>query len=96
MRPIFLATAFLCFGAVIIGLTLGQKRSKLSETDVINAFAEDYARGTGRPVTDCVARPHPQENIWLVVKCGTAGKQRKYFADTLGRTLVPPLLGPET
>jgi hypothetical protein len=96
MRPITIAALALCGCAIVLGLTFGQKASKLSETEVINAFAARYVAETGGQPTDCVARPSARSGVWIVVTCGQGDTQHRYAADFQGRQISVPVAGPET
>ena len=70
-----------------IGLSLGRKAMRGSETDVIIKVVARYiaeAGGGARP-TDCTARPATSRNLWLVVSCiRPDGQGREYFIDRFG------------
>lgn len=65
-------------------LRLGWIAATITETDVINATASDYAARTGGRATDCRAVPGQSPGIWLVVTCDGAGSRREYFVNRLG------------
>jgi len=96
MRPITVAVLALCVCAIVLGLTFGQMSAKLSETEVIKAYAAQYVQQTGGQATDCAARPSPLSEVWMVITCGVEQDQRIYFVDVKGRQLDPPDLRPET
>ncbi len=83
--------------AGIIGLSLGRKALRGTETDVIVQTAARYvaeAGGNAR-VTDCTARPAVSKGLWLVVSCAApAHGGQEYFIDRFGEVRhvepVPP------
>ena len=53
-----------------MGFRLGQS-TETPETAAVNRWAAEYVAwaGEGAALTDCVARPHPAGDIWLVITC---------------------------
>jgi hypothetical protein len=99
--------AVLCALAALLGLRYGIQVASLTETDVINRFADRYladraAAGTGAGAarTDCMAYPAAPEDhgIWLIVSCGPtpydAARQYEYAVSRSGRLVQAR--GPET
>lgn len=79
---------------LVAGLLLfrqGWIRAHLNETDVISHYAALYVAETGgeAKVTDCVARPGGQSDIWLVVRCEQprSGRVRHFPLDWSGRLI---------
>lgn len=75
----------MALGAGAYGLRLGYLAMTITETDVINHYAELYGEQTGGKMTDCVAFPGDAE-IWLVVACGPlcAPTRREYHVNRVG------------
>ncbi len=87
----------LVMAAGVIGLSLGRKALRGTETDVIVKIAARYVAevgGRARP-TDCTARPAASDGLWLVVSCAVPGQGgQEYFIDRFGAVRhvepVPP------
>ena len=83
---------FLPFAAFValsgyLGWQMGQP---MSETEIINRYAQIYVSnaGDGALVSDCYATPNTRPEVRLVVRCTHAdGTQFTYFADQRGRRL---------
>lgn len=83
---------------------LGWVAATITETDVINAFAQQYLETEGPPAkpTDCVARPGATPGVWIIVTCQSArGMRYDYAVNRFGTLLqrdVPgdALARPET
>ena len=73
----------------IVGLWLGLQRSRITETDVINAYAARYVEETGGAVSDCAARPGEDARVWMIISCGHAPEITRYFVDRAGRQTQP-------
>ncbi|MEM1066942.1 MAG: hypothetical protein AAGJ74_15685 [Pseudomonadota bacterium] len=84
-RPAVIVAGALSVAALGFGLVLG-RAGDLSETDVINHYADRYAAETGRPRTDCLAVPGADE-VWISVRCTGAGAARVFDVDRRGRLL---------
>jgi hypothetical protein len=66
----------------------GLVASRITETNVISAFAVRYAatQGPGARPTDCVARPGRERGVWVIVACTVPDAGRILFAvDRYGR-----------
>ncbi|MEW9919137.1 hypothetical protein AB2B41_05960 [Marimonas sp. MJW-29] len=81
----------LLLGFALLWLRYGWRVASITETDVINHYAERYVeeRGGDASVTDCVADPgRAFAGIWLVVSCtpkgAVAGDSVDYFVNRLG------------
>lgn len=65
----------------------------ITETDVINTYAQRYlgeAGDTAR-VSDCVARPGARHRVWITVHCASEnGVRHDYSVDRFGRLLDLP------
>ncbi|MFK7838145.1 MAG: hypothetical protein AB8B60_18190 [Sulfitobacter sp.] len=77
---------------VVAGLLVyrqGYVAAHITETDVINHYAEIYvAEGPeGAKVTDCAARPGDETGIWLIISCGGAAHIVQYRVDRFGRLI---------
>ncbi len=90
--PIALFAAF----TAVIGLRFGYATATATETDVINRYAQQYLQdraraGTaeGAALTDCMAYPGDEPQIWLRVVCGPYPADKsgsyEYAVDRLGR-----------
>ncbi len=83
--------------AGIIGLSLGRKALRGTETDVIVQTAARYVSEVGGNacITDCTARPAVSRGLWLVVSCAAPAQGgQEYFIDRFGAVRhvepVPP------
>ncbi|WP_113912595.1 hypothetical protein [Roseovarius dicentrarchi] len=83
----------------VIGLSLGRKALRGTETDVIVQIAARYVAemgGAARPV-DCTARPAVSDGLWLVVSCAPPGQGgREYFIDRFGAVRHVGQIAPRT
>lgn len=71
--------------SAVVGLSLGRKAARSSETEVIAQIAARHARETGGQASDCAARPATSAELWLVVSCvSKGGAGRVYFIDHFG------------
>lgn len=95
MRLIWLAPlAMMTLYGAYLGLREGRMTANLSETAVIERFAEHYASQIeGAQIRDCVARPGGGR-VWLVVDCAPTpfdeGRHRRYFVGRDGRSIETP------
>ena len=71
--------------AAALGLSLGLRTERLSETEVIETWASTYVDETGGKPTDCAATPDPRPEIWLTIRCGRGANARVYPVDRMGR-----------
>ncbi|MDG4649112.1 hypothetical protein P6F26_11705 [Roseibacterium sp. SDUM158017] len=93
-RGIALPLAGLVTIALAVGVRLGVDARVPSETEIIEAAAEDYVAETGGARTDCYARPSPVDGVRLVVTCEPEGGARWLGAyDARGRAVA---VDPET
>lgn len=88
----------LTVGVALMGLRWGWVAATISETDVINRYAERYVqeRGGGAAMTDCVAMPgRADQGIWLVVRCAAPDTDSafEYHVDRFGRLKHPARTG---
>ena len=68
---------FVCLVAIfaINGAKLGIQQANLTETDVINFYANQYLSdhqslvGDGAALTDCLAVPGTKPRVWIEVRC---------------------------
>jgi len=98
IAPLGLLTLFLAFH----GYKLSQDRARITETTVIDFYAEryldDHARelGGAAALTDCVGVPG-QANVWIEVRCSPASGAPDfiYGADRRGRMLYAGRAGEE-
>lgn len=79
--------ALLTLAGAIYVFRLGLIAATITETDVINRYAQDYVEGAGAGAAfeDCHARPAEDEpGIWIVVVCvGSEGRQ-SYHVNRFG------------
>jgi hypothetical protein len=75
--------------ASLLGLWLGTRHAQISETEVINSVVGTYVAQTGGSRSECVARPSPLEDVWMVINCGTASSSTQYAVDPQGRLIAP-------
>lgn len=84
----FVPVITLIAASAVLGLSLGRKALRGTETDVIVQTADRYVAevgGNARP-SDCTARPAASDGLWLVVSCAAQGQGgRDYFIDRFGR-----------
>ncbi len=64
----------------LIGLRLGWIAATITETDVINRFAELYVQTQGgdAALRDCAAISGRDPGIWIVVRCTPQGTDETY------------------
>lgn len=74
------------------GFRWGWIAATITETDVINTFAQRYVAGAGAAarLTDCTAVPGAQKGVWIVVRCGRQDTRYDYPVDRFGRLLTLP------
>ncbi len=88
---VWLIIAVLTVAAGTLGFVAGSRQANLSETDVINAYAEIYVRDHGLDAADirfCHAVPGRAEPVWLVVICDAQDAvDRAYFVGHNGALL---------
>ncbi|MCC1492287.1 hypothetical protein [Cognatishimia sp. F0-27] len=88
--------ALLVVATALLGFRWGWIAATITETDVINAYAqrylEDRARdgtGAGASVGDCVAYPGEERGVWLVVSCGPTprdlSRHYAYYVNGIGQ-----------
>jgi len=93
-RQMVISVAVMLACAAGVGLWLGRNADAPRETDIIEAQALRYAAETGRPLTDCAARPGASEAVRLVVTCGSGWVAA---VDSYGRIVEDPALNePQT
>ncbi len=93
-RLVLASLALLCLAAAWLGLRAGRVPS---ETEIIDRYAAQYLEraGAGARATDCVARPHSDRAVRLVVTCAAPdGTRAIFFAGRRGQP-VPPPAGPD-
>jgi hypothetical protein len=68
---IFIPFIALTCVAAAFAFRLGWTAANLTETDVIEAQAEQYLISAGPDAlpTDCIAFPGQQRGIWIIVRC---------------------------
>ena len=79
--------ALLTLAAAIYVFRLGVIAATITETDVINRYAQEYLRdaGAGASLTDCHARPGTAEpGSWIVVVCAGPDGRRSYHVNRFG------------
>lgn len=80
------------------GFRLGWIAATITETDVIETYTAHYlqTQGATARATDCSARPAPDNDVWIVVRCAAAsGARFEYPVDRWGRLVQPaPARGP--
>jgi len=81
---------FLPIGAVTLvlglwGFRMGWIYATITETDVIETYAQHYLAARARDgtadkasLTDCVAYPGEARGIWIIVSCGPAGRDPRH------------------
>ncbi|WP_187428694.1 hypothetical protein ROLI_012000 [Roseobacter fucihabitans] len=77
----------------IWGFRWGWIAATITETDVINAYAQRYLdeAGADARVTDCTAIPGDQGRIWIIIRCVSPESGGfEYPADRFGRLLDRP------
>ncbi len=91
----FVPILTLIAGVTVLAYRIGWLRANLTETDVIEYYAqryEDELGGSARK-SDCFARPGETPGIWLVVFCGQGATARRYAVNRMG-ALVDADVGP--
>ncbi|MFK7868993.1 MAG: hypothetical protein AB8B58_07115 [Roseobacter sp.] len=75
---------------------MGWVAATITETDVINTFAQRYLETEGPHAqrTDCVARPGQAPGVWIVVSCQSArGTHYDYAVNRFGTLLQRAVTG---
>ena len=82
----FLPLAALVLGTGLLGLRYGLHAVRLTETDVITAYAERHVARFGGALSDCYAENGADHGVWIVVRCaaGPAARGQSYFVNRLG------------
>jgi hypothetical protein len=98
--------AALVLGFALLGLRWGWLAATITETDVINKYAQRYVEmaGAGAQLTDCTAVPgDASEGIWMIVRCAPPqGRGYEFHVNRLGgfeygeSPEQPPIDRPET
>lgn len=86
----FIPVATLVVFAGFLGLRNGDVPG---ETEIINRYAADYLSTApeGAELTDCVATPHPDEAIRMVIICThESGLITTYYVGPRGQALPEP------
>ena len=90
-RVVFLAVLILGLPAAYFGYRLGQVPS---DTEIIEAYAAQYVRDMrrdGAAATDCLARPHDDPGVRLVITCVSPdGVSAIFYAGQRGNPVTPP------
>lgn len=88
---VLLVMAVLTVAAGTLGYLAGSRQAALSETDVINAYADRYVRDQGLDPGDirrCHAVPGRADPVWLIVVCAQGqAAERAYFVGRNGELL---------
>ncbi|WP_229884273.1 hypothetical protein [Roseobacter sp. MH60115] len=85
----FTPLALLVVAVAIWAFRLGWIAVTISETDVINTYAQRYLEEAGATarLTDCTGLPGTGEGVWIIVRCVRAGQRFDYPVDRFGRLL---------
>ena len=88
---VLLVVAVLTLAAGTLGYLAGSRQADLSESDVINAYADRYVRDQGLDPVEtrrCHAVPGQSEPVWLIVVCAQGqATERAYFVGRNGALL---------
>lgn len=88
---VLLVIAVLTGAAGTLGYLAGSRQAALSETDVINAYAQRYVDKQGleaEAIRRCHAVPGRSDPVWLVVVCAEgSAAERAYFVGRNGALL---------
>lgn len=87
---VLMALGVLAFSAAVLGYRAGQIPS---DTEIIDRYAAGYLRIAGgeAKVTDCQARPHPDEGVRMVITCAAPdGSNAIFYVGPRGRSVAPP------
>lgn len=88
---VLLVITVLTVAAGTLGYLAGSRHAALSETDVINAYADRYVQDQGLDPVDirrCHAVPGRADPVWLVVVCAEGSvAERAYFVGRNGALL---------
>lgn len=87
----FAPLAVLATALAAWGFRWGWIAATITETDVINTYAERYLSegGAAARLTDCTALPGRRDGVWIIVRCVQAGARFDYPVDRFGRLLDP-------
>ena len=89
---LFLPIGFLVMLAGVVGYQLGKP---VSESDIINFFAQKYVDEYGGVHQDCMARPSAQPGARLEVMCESGTSPTIIFVVTNRGVLVSTQIGSE-
>ena len=93
-RTLLWGIAGLCLVAGLLGYASGRDISTLTETEVLQAYAEIYAAETGGRHVDCLGVPGTGD-VWIVVRCGDGADTRVYPVGRDGGLVTPAPGAPE-
>ncbi|WP_102107883.1 hypothetical protein [Oceaniglobus roseus] len=93
-RSLLWVIAILCLAAGVLGYSRGRDVAALTETDVLQAYAEVYASETGGRHVECLGVPG-EGKVWIVVRCGSGADQRIYSVGRDGGLVNPLGKGPD-
>jgi len=68
----------------VAAFRLGWIVAETDESAMIDHYAARYVHETGRPATECLARPSREPGLWLVVACGQGVRIVRYHVNRLG------------
>ncbi|WP_299826920.1 hypothetical protein [uncultured Roseobacter sp.] len=88
----FTPLALLVVAVAIWAFRLGWIAVTISESDVINTYAQRYLEEAGSTalLTDCTGLPGTGDGVWIIVRCTQAELQFDYPVDRFGRLLDLP------
>ena len=83
---LFLPFAGLVALSGFVGFRYGQT-AQMSETAAVNYWAGHYvnAAGASADITDCAARPHPSDQVWLIISCAQPDMRGSAVVYPIGR-----------
>ncbi len=74
----------------VLAFRAGWRVAMMTETDVIQAFAQHYMQETGGAKSECAAAPSAVPGAWTTVQCTQLnGTERLYHVNRFGAQVFP-------
>ncbi len=94
----FTPLTLLVFAGAVWAFRWGWIAATITETDVIDHYAQRYLAegGPEARLTDCTAVPGAQAGVWIVVRCVGVAARFDYPVDRFGRLVAVPAPPPSS